>query len=336
MLDHWREALIMVKDEVLRALEQNRGTRFSGSRLAKELGVSRAAVWKAIETLRADGLAIESTPGGGYQLASDDDSLTAAGVSALLTTEVLGRDLVVVPELGSTNTAMKQDYAAGRAEGFTLIAEQQTAGRGRLGRTFCSPAGGGLYMSVLLRPRMPLERLNFITIAAAVAVCRAIDQTCGIHPEIKWVNDIFMNGKKLCGILTEAAIEGETGSIDYAVLGIGVNLRLDSAALPEEVRTVAGALADFTGHVPRRAALAAQILCETERVYAILNAGETDSLIDEYRSRLCCLNKPVRVVSPAGSYDAVCRDINAQGNLIVERADGTRETLSSGEISIRF
>ena len=170
-------------------------------------------------------------------------TLTAAGVSALLTTKVFGRDLVVVPEIGSTNTAIKQEYAAGRAEGFTLIAEQQTAGRGRLGRTFCSPAGGGLYMSVLLRPRMPLERLNFITIAAAVAVCRAIDQTCGIHPEIKWVNDIFMNGKKLCGILTEAAIEGETGSIDYAVLGIGANLRLDSAALPEEVRTVAGALA---------------------------------------------------------------------------------------------
>ncbi|MGN1008420.1 MAG: biotin--[acetyl-CoA-carboxylase] ligase [Butyricicoccus sp.] len=326
----------MVKDEVLRALERNRGTRFSGGRLAQELGVSRAAVWKAIEALRADGLAIESTPGGGYCLSADDDSLTAAGVASLLETEVLGRDLLVVPETGSTNTTIKQEYAASRAEGFTLIAEQQTAGRGRLGRTFCSPPGGGLYMSLLLRPHLPLDRLNFLTIAAAVAVCRAIESTAGFRPGIKWVNDVLMDGKKLCGILTEAAIEGETGAIDYAVLGIGVNLRLDRAALPDDVCAVAGALSDFTDTVPRRAALAAAILRELERVYRLLNAGDTAAVLAEYRALLCCLDQPVRVVSPAGSYDAVCRGVNDQGNLIVERPDGTRDTLRSGEISIRL
>lgn len=326
----------MVKDEVLRALERNRGTRFSGGRLAQELGVSRAAVWKAVESLRADGLAIESTPGGGYCLAAADDSLTAAGVTALLETRTLGRDLVVVPETGSTNTTIKQQYAADRPEGFTLIAEQQTAGRGRLGRTFCSPPGGGLYMSLLLRPRIPLERLNFITIAAAVAVCRAIAATCGFQPGIKWVNDVLMDGKKLCGILTEAAIEGETGAIDYAVLGIGINLRLDRDALPDEVRAVVGALADFTDNVPRRAALAAAVLCELERVYLLLNGGDVAALVREYRAMLCCLDKPVRVVSPAGNYDAMCRDVNDHGNLIMERPDGTQETLSSGEISIRL
>lgn len=326
----------MIKDEVLRALERNRGTRFSGAQLAQELGVSRAAVWKAVESLRAEGLAITSTPGGGYCLSAQDDSLTAAGVSALLQTEVLGRDLLVVPEIGSTNTAIKQEYAAGRSEGFTLIAERQTAGRGRLGRSFCSPPGGGLYMSVLLRPRIPLERLNFITIAAAVAVCRAIETTAGFRPGIKWVNDVLMEGKKLCGILTEAAIEGETGTIDYAVLGIGVNLRLDREALPNEVRAVAGALADFTHAVPRRAALAAAILRELEQVYRMLNAGDTGVIVREYRALLCCLDQPVRVVSPTHSYEAVCRDVNELGNLIVERPDGSRETLSSGEISIRL
>lgn len=326
----------MVKDEVLRALERNRGTRFSGGRLAQELGVSRAAVWKAIEALRADGLTIESTPGGGYCLSAEDDSLTTAGVAALLETEVLGRDLLVVPETGSTNTTIKQEYAATRAEGFTLIAEQQTSGRGRLGRTFCSPPGGGLYMSLLLRPRLPLDHLNFLTIAAAVAVCRAIESTAGFRPGIKWVNDVLMDGKKLCGILTEAAIEGETGAIDYAVLGIGVNLRLDRAALPDEVRAVAGALSDFTDTVPRRAALAAVLLRELERVYRLLNAGDTAAVVEEYRALLCCLDRPVRVVSPVGSYDAVCRGVNDQGNLIVERPDGTCDTLSSGEISIRL
>lgn len=326
----------MLKDEVLHALEQNRGTRFSGSRLAQELGVSRAAVWKAIEALRADGLDIRATPGGGYQLAAHDDSLTDAGVSRLLETRVLGRDLVVVPEIDSTNTAMKQTYAAARGEGFALIAGRQTAGRGRLGRAFFSPPDGGLYMSVLLRPRLPLAQLSFLTIAAAVAVCRAVEQTCGFRPGIKWVNDVLMDGKKLCGILTEAAIEGETGAIDYAIVGIGINLRLDRDALPDEVRAVAGALADFTAAPPRRAALAAAVLGALEEAYLTLIAGDPGSLLDSYRALLCCLGQTVRVTSPAGSYDAVCLDVNDQGNLIVERADGETVTLSSGEISIRL
>lgn len=326
----------MVKDEVLRTLEENRGVCFSGSRLAQELGVSRAAVWKATQALRADGLDIHATPGSGYALAAQDDSLTAIGVRSLLETHTLGRDLVVVPETGSTNTTVKQTYAATRGEGFTLIAGQQTAGRGRLGRTFFSPPDGGLYMSVLLRPRLPLAQLSFLTIAAAVAVCRAVEATCGFLPGVKWVNDVLMDDKKLCGILTEAAIEGETGAIDYAVVGIGINLRLDRDALPAEVLAVAGALADFTDIRPRRAALAAAVLRELETVYEPLATGDTTVLLDSYRALLCCLGREVRVIAPTGSYDAVCLDINAQGNLIVQRTDSEIITLTSGEISIRL
>ena len=326
----------MVKDQVLHALERRRGERLSGAQLARELGVSRAAVWKAIESLRADGLLIDSAPGGGYCLASADDSLTAAGVSALLDTQTLGRDLLVLPETDSTNSAIKRDYAAVRPEGFTLIAERQTAGRGRLGRTFHSDAGTGLYLSVLLRPRIPLEQLNFLTIAAAVAVCRAIEAQCGLSPQIKWVNDVFFHGRKLCGILTEASIEGETGCIDYAIAGIGINLRLDRSALPEEVRGIAGALADFTDAVPRRAALAASLLGALEQVYDDLCAGRTAGILEAYRSRLCYLDQPIRVIAPGGSYEAVCRGVNDAGNLLVERADGRLETLQSGEISTRL
>lgn len=326
----------MVKDQVLQALERSRGARMSGAQLARELGVSRAAVWKAIESLRADGLHIDSTQGGGYCLAAADDSLTAAGVSALLRTDRLGRDLVVLPETDSTNSAIKRDYAATRHEGFTLIAERQTAGRGRLGRTFHSDSGTGLYLSVLLRPKIPLEQLNFVTLAAAVAVCRSIEALCGLAPGIKWVNDVLHEGRKLCGILTEASIEGETGCIDYAIVGIGVNLRLDRSALPEDVRIIAGALADFTADVPRRAVLAARLLGELEAVYDSLCAGDTAGLLQAYRSRLCYLDKPIRVLAPGGAYEAVCRGVNDAGNLLVERADGTLDTLQSGEISTRL
>lgn len=325
----------MVKDEVLRALEDARGTLLSGGRLAQALGVSRAAVWKAIEALRADGLAIEAVPGEGYRLAVDDDSLTAAGVQALLHTHTLGRSLTVLREVGSTNTLMKQSYA-GEAGGFTLIAEQQTAGRGRLGRTFVSPPGGGLYLSVLLRPALPLGEISLLTTAAAVAVCRAVRVTCGFLPQIKWVNDVLMDGRKLCGILTEAAIEGETGAIDYVVVGIGVNLKLDRAALPDEVAAVAGALADFTAAPPRRAVFAAALLDALEDTVGLLTGGQRAMLLAEYRSLLCCIGRTVRVIAPAETYEAICTGLDDDGHLLVARPDGRTEVLSSGEISIRF
>ena len=233
---------LTVKDAVLQALEQARGTRLSGGRLAEQLGVSRAAVHKAIAALRESGLAIDAVTGEGYRLASDDDSLTAAGIDALLDTAVIGREILVEPSLASSNTTMKEQYL-GRRHGFTLFAEEQTGGRGRLGRTFVSPADTGVYMTILLHPTLPLSHLSFVTISAAIAVVRAIEQTAGFTPQIKWVNDVLMNGRKLCGILTEATIEGETGTVSSLVVGIGINLQ-PNPAWPEEVQAVAGAISE--------------------------------------------------------------------------------------------
>lgn len=324
----------MVRDEVLRALEAQRGQCISGAALAQTLGVSRAAVWKAIEKLRADGLAIDALAGEGYALRADDDTLTAEAVQAALVTHALGRALTVVPETDSTNSLMKRAYADA-PHGFTLIARTQTAGRGRLGRTFCSP-DGGLYLSVLLRPRLPLGQLNLVTLAAAVAVCRALERLTPLAPAIKWVNDVLVDERKLCGILTEAAIEGETGAIDFVVVGIGVNLRLDRTVLPPDVQEIACALADLTRDVPRRAVLAAAILGELETRYALLESGQSHLLLAEYRTRLCVLGRTVRVCAPQGSYEARVQDLDENGHLLVRTPDGAQHTLSSGEISIRL
>ena len=325
--------LMAVKDKVLAALEQARGERLSGGRLAEALGVSRAAVHKAIGVLRAEGLAIDGVPGEGYRLADSDDSLTAAGVQALLSSGCIGREMLVVPSITSTNTVMKERYLD-RPHGFVLAAEEQTGGRGRLGRTFVSPADTGVYMTILLHPTLPLSHLSFVTISAAIAVVRAIEQTAGFTPQIKWVNDVLMNGRKLCGILTEATIEGETGTVSSLVVGIGINLH-PNPAWPEEVQAVAGAISDF-GKPPRRAELAAAVLNHFEDVYALLDQGKEPKLLEKYREQLCCIGRPVTVISPAGRYEAECVGLDENAHLLVKTADGQVNALSSGEISIRL
>ena len=322
-----------VKDSVLQALEQARGERLSGGRLAAQLGVSRAAVHKAIGALRSDGLAIDGVPGEGYRLSSEDDSLTTAGVAALLDTDFVGRDMLVVPSLTSTNTVLKERYLD-HPHGFVLLAEEQTGGRGRLGRSFASPAGTGIYLTILLHPTLPIQHIQFVTIAAAVAVAEAIGQTAGFDPQIKWVNDVLMDSRKLCGILTEAMIEGETGTVSSLIAGIGVNLR-PNPAWPNEVRTVAGALSEF-GKVPRRAELAAAILSRFERAYSLLEQGQQAELLARYRSRLCCIGREITVIGPAAKYEALCTGLDENGHLLVRDKSGQEHTLSSGEISIRF
>lgn len=322
-----------VKDAVLQALEQARGKRLSGGQLAQQLGVSRAAVHKAIDALRSSGMAIDGVPGEGYRLAPEDDSLTAAGVQALLDTRFVGREMVVLPSLSSTNTVIKERYLD-RPHGFVLLAEEQTGGRGRLGRTFVSPAETGVYQTILLHPTLPVGHIQLATIAAAVAVAEAVTQTAGFSPEIKWVNDVLYEGRKLSGILTEASIEGESGTVSSLLVGIGVNLR-PNPAWPEDVRAVAGALSEF-GRTPRRAELAAAVLTHFERAYSLLEQDRADKLLDQYRSRLCCLGKSIKVIGPAETYQADCIDLDDNGFLLVRDETGQTRTLSSGEISIRF
>lgn len=236
-------------------------------------------------------------------------------------------------ELDSTNRYLKELAVKNARPGTVIIANRQSAGRGRLGRNFFSPEEKGIYMSILLRPDIPLERAVLITSMAAVAVARAIERVSGIEAKIKWVNDIFLNGKKVCGILTEAGINAEQGTLDYAVLGIGVNV--GAMEFPEELRNIATSVTNECGFAVSKENLIDEILLELERWYATLSDG---GFLEESRKRSILLGKEILVLdetAPGGSYPAKAVDINELGNLVIEK-NGEKKILNSGEVSVRF
>lgn len=324
----------MVRDAVLQALETNRGQLVSGGTLARDLGVSRTAVWKAISALREMGFPIESVAGEGYRLAQSSDVLSEAGIAAELKTDRIARALCVLPQVDSTNTYLK-NRAAQLPDGYAVVADCQTAGRGRRGRAFHSPSGTGIYISILLHPTLPLSHINMITVGAAVALCEAIAETAEFTPQIKWVNDVLMHGKKLCGILTEASVEAETGQLSYAIVGVGINVRTPKGGLPAELRTIAGCLEDFAAHEVRRNALAASFFNHMEDCYQCILSGQTDGLIDRYRSWIHFLGQPITVIDGSSRKAATAVAIDQNGHLIIEQ-DGSRSTMVAGEISIRL
>jgi len=236
-------------------------------------------------------------------------------------------------ELDSTNRYLKELAVGGAPEGTVIIANRQSAGRGRLGRSFFSPEEKGIYMSILLCPDISLERAVLITSMAAVAVANAIESICGIETKIKWVNDIFLNGKKVCGILTEAGIDNEKGALDYAVLGIGVNVGMMD--FPEELKNIATSVSNECGSPVSKDALIDEILKELDKWYPTLSCG---SFLEESRKRSVLLGREILVLDehvPGGRYPAKAVDINGLGNLLIEK-DGAIQVLNSGEVSIRF
>lgn len=263
---------------------------------------------------------------------------TAAGLSeaeirAGLAGQDFFRELQILSEIDSTNRFLKEQAVQGALEGTVVLAERQSAGRGRLGRSFFSPGEKGIYMSVLLRPEMELQQSVRITSMAAVAVARAIERVSGIPAQIKWVNDVFLNQKKVCGILTEAGINYEQGKLDYAVVGIGVNV--GKMEFPEELKEIATSVSNECGRNISRNVLAAEILKELAYWYPSLWDG---SFLTESRERSILLGKEILVVdavAEGGSYAARAIDLDDMGHLLIERG-GNRQVLNSGEVSIRF
>lgn len=261
------------------------------------------------------------------------DILSKEHLLSLLQTKRLGQSLKLLSCTDSTNTQIKQSYPDA-PEGFVLFAEQQTAGRGRLDRKFVSPKGEGIYFSLVLRPNRSMRELSLLTPLAAVAVCEAIQAVCEIAPSIKWVNDILIQNKKVCGILTETCGLSSEGYPALCIVGIGLNLRFDAAAHPE-LAEIAGSIADVAETLPTRAQLTAAILNHFEPWYDALLRGETQPLLQAYRDRLVCLGKEITVHTGTGSYPALCIDLTADGNLVVQNQQGHTHILQAGEISIR-
>ncbi|MDO5125000.1 MAG: biotin--[acetyl-CoA-carboxylase] ligase [Ruminococcus sp.] len=322
-----------LKDKVLKELEKNRGKCFSGATLAKVLGVSRTAVWKAIEDLRQDGIEISAVTNKGYTLNADDNSLSVEGIKAVLGDSPF--DIHVERTVTSTNTVLKGLAKDGASHGYVLVAQQQTAGKGRLGRSFFSPDKTGIYLSVILRPEMTIENALYITTSAAVAVARAVETVSDgqVRAEIKWVNDIFIDGKKICGILTEASVDFESGGLEYAVLGIGVNILPPENDFPDDIKKTAASVFSDNDHKNIRNRLAAEILRELNK---LPENYMSDEILDEYRKRSMLIGKRIFAVSGERRTPCTAIDIDEKARLIVRFDDGTQNVLSSGEVSIRL
>lgn len=308
----------------------------SGNEIAARLGVTRNAVWKAIEKLRLEGYNIDAVTNRGYRLLGEADRLSSSAIKTLLSKELSTCfDVIVLPTIDSTNDELRRRAENGAPEGTILLAETQTKGRGRLNRSFYSPKGSGIYMSLLLRPTIPAQASLSITTAAAVAAAEAIESCCGVDARIKWVNDVFVGGKKVSGILTEASINLETGRLDYAVLGIGINITEPEGGWPAPLKEIAAGAAKRGSMVPvLRNTVAAAFI---RRFWFYYENLEAKAFLQEYRKRSFVLGTTVTVDDGKTQRPAQALAIDDEFRLIV-RFDGEEEgiALSTGEISIRL
>lgn len=321
------------KEKLIQLFEEHMGTYFSGEEMAQTLGVTRAAVWKAVKSLREEGYPIDAATNKGYRLSEETDVMSAQGVRHYLNDAAKKLELRVLPEVPSTNTLARERANKGAPEGLVLLAGAQTGGRGRYGRSFYSPADTGLYLSLLLRPRnwTPQDAVRLTTMAA-VALCESV-QAMGVKDVgIKWVNDIFVQGKKTCGILTEASFGMESGLLEYAVVGVGINLYPPKEGFPPELKEIAGAMFPRPG-ADRKNRLAAEFLNRMMEYYC--NSDE-NSYIDRYRDYSLVLGHTVQVLSSTGEREAKVLGIDDRCRLLVSYPDGTEDCLSYGEIRIKM
>jgi len=320
------------KQKILQYLEQHRGESVSGQELADGLAISRTSVWKAIKTLKEEGYQIEAATSKGYQLSVESDLLSGEAIVPLLSEELRNKQVIAYKTVDSTNLEAKRIVNEDAAFEGVVVAEEQTKGRGRLGRVFFSPSESGMYMSLVLKPSADMDNVTLITTAAAVAVCQSIEKLTDKKPQIKWVNDIFLDGRKVCGILTEGIMDMESGTIGTIILGIGVNFRQPENDFPEELQQIAGTL--FTGKNAEltRNQLAAEIINHFYILYEDLGSR---AYLDEYRKRCFVLGKKVSFKQGKEFFQAQAVGIDDNGGLILRLSNGESKTITYGEISVK-
>ncbi|SHH42321.1 BirA family transcriptional regulator, biotin operon repressor / biotin-[acetyl-CoA-carboxylase] ligase [Caloranaerobacter azorensis DSM 13643] len=320
-----------MKDEILKLLKEN-NEFVSGQDISDSLNVSRTAIWKYINQLREEGYLIDSVTRKGYKLIYTPDILTYGEIAEYLETDYIGRKIIHFDSIDSTNIKAKQLAAEGAKEGTVVIAEEQTMGRGRLGRGWVSPKGKGIWMSIILRPNIDPIDASKVTQIGAAAVWSALSKV-GVDAYIKWPNDIVLNGKKVCGILTE--MSAELNRINYLVIGIGVNVNINSQEIPKEINNIATSIKAEVGHDVDRKFITAEILNNFERFYnELIKYGSIKTSIEICRKASILLGREIKIITNKGERRAKAIDITEQGELLIEE-NGKIEKLISGEISVR-
>ena len=343
------------KEKVLQIL-QNNNDCVSGELLANECEVSRAAVWKAVKSLRDDGFLIEGTTNGGYKLLGQNDLFSKEAFSAEFSASFpnfSNSHIECFEKIDSTNNYAKKILsecgnlrdesgnltdAGQKYHNSVIVAECQTAGRGRLGREFVSPKKSGIYLSVIYAPENGIQEPAKLTAFSAVAVCRTLKKLFNLDAQIKWVNDVFLNGKKVSGILTEGIVNFETRKIEAAIVGIGLNI-FENNEFSAEIKQVAGSIFQYENDVDTekkvsRIKIAAQIAGETLSIFS----EDSQKVINEYREKSFLIGKKVFVHPVIGNnevYEATVLDIDQNAALVVKTLDGTIKSLNSGEVSIK-
>lgn len=320
-----------ISEKIIEVLENNKGSYVSGAYIAQSLGISRNAVWKHIKNLEKRGYEIKAVTNKGYILAADNNVLSARSIEKYITDKRVRtqfRECVT-----STNTVVRDMAENGEAEGLLLVSAEQTQGRGRLGRSFESRKGTGVYFSLLLRPTLSPQDSLLITTCAAVAVAKAINEISGKEPYIKWVNDIYLDDRKVCGILTQAAFDSEGGSLAYAVLGIGINICFDDNSIPEEIKDIACGVFEPDNIPPDAASrLVGRVIDIFMSEYDTLTEKK---FLDYYKKHSYLDGKEIFVIKYDCEKSAVALGINDDLSLSVRYENGETENLFTGEVSTK-
>ena len=322
-----------MRARILKLLRQQSQDYLSGEEISRQLAVSRTAVWKHIRELKNHGYEIEAHPRKGYRLKSRPDLLLPEEIRAGLSTQLLGSQIVHFYDTSSTNNEAKRLAADDAVEGTIVVSEAQTLGRGRLNRGWFSPPGGGVWVSVILRPPFPPQEAPKCTLMAAVATVEAIREVSGLACGIKWPNDILWQGRKLVGILTE--MSAEMDAINFVVLGIGINVSLQENDFPEELRNIGASISMGAGREVSRVEVLQKLLERLEYWYDVVKKEGFEPVLKAWRRESITLGQPVRVLAGEETYDGVAEELAEDGSLLVRTENDLRRVLA-GDVSLRL
>jgi BirA family biotin operon repressor/biotin-[acetyl-CoA-carboxylase] ligase len=322
-----------MNERILQLFEEHPGDFLSGEELSRRLACSRTAIWKHINSLREAGYEFDSAPRRGYRLIHKPTKLNTAELIGGLTTKVMGRKLYIFDEIDSTQTKAHALVGTGASEGTLVIAETQTSGRGRMGRKWHSPQGKGIWMSLILTPKIPLFYTPQLTLLAAVALCRSIQKVCRVDIGIKWPNDLLIGGKKVSGILLESS--GEDERLKYVIAGFGISANLKPDDYPPELRSKATSLAIESGADVNREELIQIFMQEFEDLYALYHEQGFAPIRILWEALSVSLYRPIRTMTPSGYVEGIAESIDHTGALTIRTESGEMIKVISGEVELR-